>query len=489
LLSVFPDLNLPSDKQTHGQMDAALIIGRERLVTADRIEVRNAFDMELVGTLSVGSPERVDQAVEAALDALKSSFPTHARVTALYRAADLFESHADEIAYLLAREGSKTITEAQNEPRRAAEILRMSAEVARTLSGETLPFDARPGSEGKVGYYVRNPLGIIACILPFNDPVALVAHKVGPAIAAGNAVILKPDPSSSLAVVRACELLLQAGVPAGRVNVVTGDGPSVGQALVRHPQVRMISFTGGMKTGEIITQTAGIKKLSLELGSNSPVIVMADADLDAATRAVCDGAFAQAGQNCLGVQRVFVHSAVYEAFKEKVVRKAGSLRAGHSMDPGVDVCQMIRPAEADRVKSWIDESVEKGARVLVGGKQHGAVIEATVMEGVPNTARLSCNEVYGPVVSLFPIESLQEAVEKANAVDVGLHGAVFTESLRDAFYVAQHLEVGAVMVNETTDYRLDTMPFGGTKKSGIGREGVRFAAEEMTETRVVCFNL
>ena len=470
-------------------MDAALIIGRERLMTVDRMEVRNAFDQEVVGTLSVGTPESVNQAVDAATAALQNSFPTHARVTALYKAADLFEAHADEIALLLAKEGSKTITEAQNEPRRAAEILRMSAEVARTLSGETLPFDARPGSEGKVGYFVRNPLGIIACILPFNDPVALVAHKVGPAIAAGNAVILKPDPSSSLSVVRVCELLLQAGIPAGRVNVITGDGPTVGQALVVHPQVRMISFTGGMKTGEIITRTAGIKKLSLELGSNSPVIIMADADLDAGARAVCDGAFAQAGQNCLGVQRVFVHSDVYAAFRDKVVQKTKGLKAGHSMDPDVDVCQMIRPAEANRVKAWIDEAVSQGARILIGGTQQGAVIEPTVMEGVADGARLSCAEVYGPVVSLFPVESLVEAIQKANAVDVGLHGAVFTESLRDAFYVAQHLEVGAVMINETTDYRLDTMPFGGTKKSGIGREGVRFAAEEMTETRVVCFNL
>jgi len=470
-------------------MDASLLIGQERLMTADRIEVRNAFDMELVGTLSVGTPDFANRAVVAASVALKKSFPTHARVTALYKAADLFEAHADEIALLLAKEGSKTIKEAQNEPRRAAEILRMSAEVARTLSGETLPFDARPGSEDKVGYFVRNPLGVIVCILPFNDPVALVAHKVGPSIAAGNAVILKPDPSSSLAVVRAAELLLQAGIPAGRVNVVTGDGPTVGQTLVRHPGVRMVSFTGGMRTGEIITQTAGIKKLSLELGSNSPVIVMADADLEAATKAVCEGAFAQAGQNCLGVQRVFVHSDVYEAFRAKVVQRAGSLKAGHSLDPDIDVCQMIRLAEADRVKAWIDESVDLGARVLAGGQQHGAVIEATVMEGVPEGARLSCNEVYGPVVSLFPVDSLIEAVDKANAVDVGLHGAVFTESLRDAFYVARNLEVGAVMVNETTDYRLDTMPFGGTKKSGIGREGVRFAAEEMTETRVVCFSL
>lgn len=364
----------------------------------------------------------------------------------------------------------------------------MAAEVARTLHGESLPFDARPGSEARVGYFVRKPLGVIACILPFNDPVALVAHKVGPALAAGNAVVMKPDPSSSLSVVRTCELMLEAGVPDGRVNVLTG-GAEVGAALVEHPDVRMISFTGGRRTGEKVVRNAGIKRFSLELGSNSPVIIMDDARLDAAARAVCDGAFAQAGQNCLGVQRVFVQRGAYQAFREKVVAVASGLRAGHSLDPEVDVCQMIRPAEADRVKAWIDDAVSAGAVVLCGGNQHGAVIEATILEGVPDGARLSCDEVYGPVCALFPFDTLDEAIERANNVDVGLHGAIFTENLRHAFQAAEQLEVGAVIVNDSTDYRLDTMPFGGTKQSGVGREGVRYAAEEMSETRVVCFNL
>ncbi|MGA1495571.1 MAG: aldehyde dehydrogenase family protein, partial [Rhodothermales bacterium] len=329
---------------------------------------------------------------------------------------------------------------------------------------------------------------VIACILPFNDPVALVAHKAGPALAAGNAVVMKPDPSSSLSVLRTCELMLEAGVPDGRLNVLTGGG-AVGRALVEHRDVRMISITGGRNTGESVARSAGIKRLSLELGSNSPVIIMNDARLDQAAQAVCDGAFAQAGQNCLGVQRVFVQRGVYEAFRDKVVAVASRLKAGHSLDSDVDVCQMIRSEEADRVKAWIEEAVGAGAVVLCGGGQHGAVIEATILEKVPDGARLACQEVYGPVCALFPFETLEEAVSRANNVDVGLHGAVFTESLRDAFYVAEHLEVGAVIVNDSTDYRLDTMPFGGTKQSGIGREGVKYAAEEMSETRVVCFNL
>lgn len=469
-------------------MPQPLIIGSDRIVSESHIEVRNAYDQELIDTLSEASPTHVQDAVQEAVAASKRAFPTHERVRVLYAAADRIESHADEIAELLAQEGSKTITEAQNEPRRAAEVLRMAAEVARTMHGESLPFDARPGSEERVGYFVRKPLGVIACILPFNDPVALVAHKAGPALAAGNSVVMKPDPSSSLSVLRTCELMLEAGVPDGRLNVLTG-GAAVGQALVEHPEVRMISFTGGRRTGEKVMSTAGIKRFSLELGSNSPVIVMDDARLGQAAQAVCDGAFAQAGQNCLGVQRVFVHRSVYDTFREQVVTVAKGLRAGHSLDPEVDVCQMIRPAEADRVKKWIDEAVASGATILCGGEQHGAVIEATILEGVPDGARLSCDEVYGPVCGLFPFDTLEEAVERANNVDVGLHGAIFTERLRDAFYVAEHLEVGAVIVNDSTDYRLDTMPFGGTKQSGVGREGLRYAAEEMSETRVICFNL
>ncbi len=469
-------------------MDAPLIIGEERELTSKRIEVRNAFDNAQVGTLSLADSAHTERAISVAKAASGTAFPVHERVTALYAAADILDSHAEEIALLLAGEGSKTITEAKREPVRAAEIFRMSADVARTLAGETLPFDARPGSESRVGYYVRKPLGVIACILPFNDPVALIAHKVGPAIAGGNAVIVKPDPSSSLSVVRTCELLLEAGIPVGRLNVLTG-GAEVGEALVGHDDVRMISFTGGQKTGEAITRGAGIKRLSLELGSNSPVIIHSDARLDAAVQAVADGAFAQAGQNCIGVQRVFVHESVYEAFRDGLCAHTALLNAGHSLDPDVDVCQMIRMKEADRVKSWIDDAVAVGARVLTGGTQTGSVIAPTVMEAIPVSARLAYEEVYGPVLGLYPYATLEEAVDRANDVDVGLHGAVFTESLRDAFYVAEHLEVGAVIINDSTDYRLDTMPFGGTKKSGVGREGVRFAAEEMTETRVVCFNL
>lgn len=465
------------------------LIGAERRDNDERIEVRNAFDGELVGSIAAGGPVDVSDAAAAAHAAVSLPWPAHRRATELLHAADLVDEHAAEIAELIAREGSKTIREARSEPPRAAEILRMSADAARTLTGETLNFDARPGSDNRRGYFVRKPIGVVGAILPFNDPVAVAAHKIGPALAGSNAVVVKPDPSSSLSVLRFCELLAEAGIPAGRVNVVTGGGEETGAPLVTDERVRCVSFTGGVSTGRRITESAGIKKLVLELGANSPVIVMPDARIDDAVNAITAGAFAQAGQNCLGVQRVFIHRTVYDDVAAKLAEAAAKLKAGHSMDESVDVCQMIRMSEAERVHAWIREAVDAGARVIAGGGRSGAVVEPTVLENVPDDARLACSEVYGPVVGLFRFDDLPEAVARANAVDTGLHGAVFTESLRSAMYVAEHLQVGGVIVNDSSDYRMDLMPFGGMKNSGIGREGIRFAAEEMTLTRVVCFNL
>jgi glyceraldehyde-3-phosphate dehydrogenase (NADP+) len=302
-------------------------------------------------------------------------------------------------------------------------------------------------------------------------------------------VVLKPASATPLSALHLGRELMEAGLPPGRLNVVTGRGEELGEALVSDPRVRLVSFTGGVETGEWITRKAGIKKLSMELGSNSPVIVLPDANLDKAVPAIAAGAFAQAGQNCLGVQRVLVHDRVYSAFSKRFVEHVSRLRAGSSLDEHTDVCAMITPREADRVESWIAEAVEKGARVLIGYRREGTLIWPTVLENIPDGVKLDCQEVYGPVVSLYRVPSLDDAIAKANRVSYGLHAAVFTESLRDAFHAIQHLDVGGVIVNDSTDYRLDVMPFGGTKLSGIGREGIRFALQEMTETRVVCLNL
>jgi glyceraldehyde-3-phosphate dehydrogenase (NADP+) len=459
------------------------------MISAATIEVRNPFDGRVVGTVPDGTVQDVERAVGRAAEAAGREWPSHARYDVLMRAADLVERHASEYARTIAEEGSKAIREAAREPARSANILRLCAEEARRLSGESLPFDSRVGSENRVGYYFRFPVGVVAAITPFNDPLAIAAHKIGPALAAGNAIVLKPASLTPLSAVRLARDLQEAGLPDGRLTIVTGRGAAIGDALVTDRRVRVVTFTGGATTGEHITRIAGIKKLTMELGSNSPVIVNADADIARAVPAVAAGAFAQAGQNCLGVQRVFVLAPVYERFRDAFVSYVKGLKAGSSLDETTDVCAMITEGHASRVEEWIEEARAAGARVLTGGTRRGSVVAPTVLEEVPRGVRLDCEEVYGPVVSLYRAGSVDEAIARANDVEFGLHAAIFTENLRDAFAAARGLHVGAVIVNDSTDYRLDVMPFGGTKRSGIGREGIRFAVEEFTETRVVCFNV
>ena len=469
--------------------DAAMWIGGEPVRRADRIEVRNPFDGALVGSVPAAGPADVRAAIDAAERSQKEDLPLHARCDVLLRAADRVEAEQKEHAWTIAREGSKTIREARREPIRVARLLRLAAEEGRRLSGETLPFESRPGSEKREGYYFRFPVGIVGAITPFNDPLAMAAHKVAPALAAGNSVVLKPASATPFSALLLARHLADAGLPAGRLSVVTGRGEAVGETLVTDSRIRLVSFTGGIETGERITRIAGIKKLAMELGSNSPVIVNADARLEPAVAAIADGAFTQAGQNCLGVQRVLVHEAVYDDFLGRFTAHTAGLEAGSSLDEKTDVCAMINEGQAARIESWVREAVGRGARILTGGHRHGALFWPTVLADVPEGVRLDCEEAYGPVVSLYRVRSLDEAIERANAVRYGLHAAIFTESLRDAYRAIRGLHYGAVLVNDSTDYRLDVMPFGGTKLSGIGREGVRFAMLEATETRVVCFNL
>lgn len=466
-----------------------LLIGGVWRTTDARIEVRNSFAGEVVGTIAAGAPQDIADAVAAAVAAQERAFPAHARYDVLMRTADLIDAHAEAYARDLAAEGHKMIREARREPPRSANVLRLAAEEGRRLAGETLPFDIKPGSENRQGYYMRVPVGVVGAILPFNDPLAVMAHKVGPAIAGGNSVVVKPDSRSPLAVLRLAGHLIDAGLPPGRLSVVTGDGTETGAPLVADPRVRMITFTGGVATGEKIMAAAGIKKVALELGANSAVIVLADADIEGAADSIVAGAFAQAGQNCLGVQRVLIEEAVYDEVVAAIVARTRSLSVGPSQDETTDVCPMITEREAIRVEGMITDAVQAGARVLVGGERAGAIIHPTVLADVPESSAMDCDEAYGPVMSVRSVSSIDEAIERTNAVPYGLHAAVFTNNLRLAFDAARRLQVGGVIINDSTDYRLDTMPFGGVKRSGVGREGVRFALEDMTETRVVCFSV
>lgn len=466
-----------------------MLLGGQWVSREDVVIVRNPYSEEIVGEVPSASVEDVRTAISAAERSLQTDFPLTARYEVLTKAASLVEARREEYSRMIALEGSKTIRESQREPVRTANLLRLSAEEGRRLTGETLPFDSRAGSENRVGYYFRVPVGVVSAITPFNDPLAMAGHNIGPAIAAGNAIVLKPSVLTPLSVLMLAEDLVAAGLPEGRLSVVTGHGAELGGSLVSDERVRLVTFTGGVETGLQVSRWLGVKKVLMELGSNSPVLVMDDANLDCAIPAIAAGAYAQAGENCLGVQRILIHDRRYEEFKSRFVDYTSRLRAGYSMDPQTDVCAMITEREARRVESWITDALRHGANLLVGGKREGAVITPAVLEDVPKGVKLDCDEVYGPVVSLYRFSNLDEAIAAANETRYGLHSAIFTERIDYAFKAIRNLNCGAVIVNDSTDYRLDVMPFGGTKLSGVGRQGIWSMIEEMTETKVVCFNL
>lgn len=455
------------------------------------IEILNPQDDSLVDTVPKGTVDDMRAALDAA-DAgarVAREMPAHERMRLLHDAADIIEDNHEEYAQVLAKEGIKTIREARAEVTRCIDTVRISGEEARRIAGETIPFDQRPGSENRVGYYRREPIGIVAAITPFNDPLNLVAHKVGPALAAGNAVIVKPDSKTPLSALMLARALDKAGVPTGVLQVITGPGRDIGDPLITDDRVRLVSFTGGTETGEAIIRKAGLKKVTMELGSNSPVIVMDDADLDRAVPANVSGAYWAAGQNCLHVQRLLVHDDVYDEFTERFVAAAKKYTVGDKLDESTDMGPLINESSAKRVERMVNDALVAGATLLTGGERNGNFYAPTALANVPDSVELSCEEVYGPVTVFYRFNTLEEAIERANDVQYGLQAAIFTQDLDVAHTAIAGLHCGGVMVNDSTDYRIDAMPFGGVKWSGLGREGVRFAVEEMTEPKVVCFNL
>ncbi|PID20580.1 aldehyde dehydrogenase [Sporosarcina sp. P3] len=455
------------------------------------IEVLNPQDNSFVSTVPSASKEDLLLAIEEAKEGAKTAaaMPVHQRISVLNKAAIYIEENKGEYAAVIALEGSKTIREATAEVKRCIQTLRLSAEEARRINGETISFDQSEGSEDRVGYYYRFPIGIIAAITPFNDPLNLVAHKVGPAIASGNAIIVKPATVTPISALLLAEAFEHAGLPSKILSVITGKGSVIGDPLVTHPDIRMVSFTGGLETGEGIARKAGLKKLSMELGSNSPVIVLRDADILTAVESSVSGAFYAAGQNCLGVQRIYIEETVYETFSSLFVERTRQYKIGDKMLDTTDMGPLINESEAIRVESWVDEAIDMGAKLLAGGKRNGAFYSPTVLTDVPPNCTIAKQEVFGPVVLLFPVSDLEMAIEKSNDVNFGLQAGVFTNDIDRAFQAIGKMDVGGIMINDSSDYRIDGMPFGGVKGSGLGREGVKFTIQEMTEPRVVSFKL
>ncbi len=468
-----------------------MLIAGEWIDKSEKIDVRNPYDNSLVDTVPKGTKDDVLRAIESAVRGYQISrkMPVHQRVTILNGVANYVQENFEEFARTIATEGSKTIAEARKEVARCINTISLSAEEARRIVGETIPFDSVPGSENRVGYYYRFPIGVIAAITPFNDPLNLVAHKLGPAIAGGNSVVLKPATVTPLSALKLAEAFMASGLPAHVLNVVTGYGGEIGETLVSDPRIRMVTFTGGVEAGLEITRKAGLKKIGMELGSNSPVIVLEDADLPKAVDSCVSGAFWAVGQNCIGVQRIYIQEKIFAPFQSAFVEKTKKMKVGFQLDESTDMGPMITETEAKRVESWIQDALEKGAKLLTGGKRTGTLVEPTVLTDVPPEAKIDKQEIFGPVVALYPVKTLDEAIEKANAVEYGLHAAIFTRDINKAHKAIRDLDVGGVMVNDSTDYRIDAMPFGGVKHSGLGREGIKFALLEMTEPKVVCFNL
>ena len=468
-----------------------MLIDGKWISSKQMIPVYNPYDNSLIDEVPRATEKDVLKAIESAKRGFEISrkLTVFERANILYKTADYVEKHKEDFANTIAKEGSKTIKEARKEANRCVNTLRISAEESKRILGETIPFNSFPGGEKKIGYFYRFPIGIILAITPFNDPLNLVAHKLGPAIAAGNSVILKPATVTPLSALKLAEAFLASGLPAECLQVITGNGSEIGPMLCKSEEIRMISFTGGLEAGKEITKIAGIKKIGMELGSNSPVIVWNDCDLQNAVESCVSGSFWAAGQNCIGVQRIYIHQGIYKEFKKKFVELTKKYKIGNKLSEDCDMGPMINEKEAIRVESWVKEAVKMGATCLCGGKRKGAIMEPTVLENVSEKAKIHKDEVFGPTVNLYPVKTMEEAIEKSNSLPFGLHAAIFTSDVDTAFKAAYELECGGVMINDSTDYRLDPMPFGGIKNSGLGREGIKFSLQEMTEPKTICLTL
>ena len=437
-----------------------------------------------VPTATLDDMDVVLSRARAAFEAYRWT-PSWQRSQILERASHLIEQHAGQLARIIAAEGGKPLKDARVEARRGASTFRWAAEEAKRTAGELVQMDADPGGEHRFGWTIREPRGVVAAISPFNFPLNLVAHKVAPALAGGNAVVLKPASTTPLTALRLAELLLEAGLPAGVLQVVVGSGSTIGQLMVTDERTNMVSFTGSPPVGRQIAKDAGMKMVTLELGNNSATIVDEDADLELALQRVVAGGFANSGQICISVQRVVVHQKVYDEFLARLIPAVEALKVGDPLDETTDVATLIDQGEVDRVRSWIEEAVAQGATLATGGVRDDGKLLPTVLTDVTREMKVCANEVFGPVLSVIKARDLCEAIAISNDSEMGLQAGVFTNDLNKALYAAKHLEVGGVMINEVPTFRVDHMPYGGVKGSGMGREGVRYALAEMTELKMV----
>jgi acyl-CoA reductase-like NAD-dependent aldehyde dehydrogenase len=466
-----------------------MLIGGEWRAGAGDRAIRDPFRGDVVAYAPESSLEDLDHALAAATAAKPkvAAMPGYQRAALLRKVGALLVERADAIAEVMSRETGKAIKDARAEVTRSQDTILLSAEEAIRIEGEQVPLDGTPMGAGKLAFLLRFPVGVVAGITPFNAPFNLACHKIAPAIAAGNAIVLKAPPQSPGVVMKLVELFNDAGTPPGFVNLLYGN--TVGPALVRDPRVDFISFTGSSRVGAEIKAASGLRRVALELGGNGTTIVHSDADVGEAATLCARNSMRLAGQSCISVQNVMVHEAVYDAFVERLVAEVKTLKLGDPIDPATDVGTLIDEAAAKRVEQWVEEARGQGARLLTGGTRHGAAYEPTVLVDVKRSMRVVCEEVFGPVVTVQGYRELKPVFERISADSYGLHCGLFTKSIQVAFDAIRSLRVGGLIVNGTSTWRTDQLAYGGIKSSGIGREGPRYAIRDMTEERLVLFNL
>jgi acyl-CoA reductase-like NAD-dependent aldehyde dehydrogenase len=459
--------------------------------TTEKIEVRNPFDNSVIDTVPRAGSRDLEKALTFAERGARvmAKLSGYDRWKILRTAADLMAARNEDLGRLISSEEGKVIAEGRGEASRAVETMMGSAEEAKRIHGETVPLDGDPTGAKKLGFTLRVPCGVVAAISPFNFPLNLVCHKVGPALAGGNSVIVKPASDTPLSALRLTEILLEAGLPAEGIQCVTGPGGEIGDALVADRRVRKVTFTGSREIGDRICRTAGIKKVTMELGSNSPLIVMPDADLEKVAVAVAMTGYANAGQTCISTQRVLTSKKIYSDFVDVLKPKVEGLAVGNQLDERTKVGPMVKESEAVRVENWINEAVAGGARLTAGGGRRGAIYVPAVVADVKPEMRISRDELFGPAIAVTPFSTIEEAIALANDSVYGLAAGIFTENVEWAMKFAREAEAGNLHINWGPQWRVDLMPYGGLKDSGFGKEGPRYAVEEMTELKMVVFHL
>ena len=467
-----------------------MLIGGKHVSSDDLEEVKNPYNGEVIDTIPIAHLQTAQKAIDEANEAKESLQEMSAFKVSnkLFNVCEKLKNNKDEFARLLTLEVGKPISESLVEVDRSVETLKLAAEEAKRIYGESVPLDAGLNGKGFFAFTQRLPLGVVAAITPFNYPLNLTIHKIAPAIACKNTAIVKPPTEAPLTVMKFCELL-DGEFPDGVVNTITGYGSEVGEYLVTSPDIDKISFTGSVTTGMMISQKAGMKKVTLELGGNDPLIILKDADIDKAVKGVMNGAFLNAGQVCMGVKRIIVEEEIASEFSVKLVEETKKLVMGNPLDERTTLGTLISEKAAIQVEETVNNAVNDGAKILVGGERVDAFYKATVIDDVTPDMDLVARETFGPVAPIIHVNNLDEAIDVANDTEYGLQAGVFTSDYASAMRCANEIEAGTVFVNKQSTFRTDNMPFGGLKNSGVGKEGIKYAVEEMTKTKLIGLNL